>query len=185
MARLTHLGRLVKNTDMKVPVTVIGFGIFVFGSAIFGQLRASYLKQASNGVSVESSKKIVLRYAIWVYIVPVLLFVGSIMMGWGASHSPFLNAVLIYKIICVICFLGGIFMCYRFGTGRVTIFEDKLIYTEGGDRWEVFADDVRRFSFNGLTFLVKKKSERITRIPATFQHSEMILAFLKQAAVDK
>jgi hypothetical protein len=170
---------------MKIPVTVIGFGIFVFGSAIFGQLRASYLKQVSNEISIDSSKKIVLRYAVWVYIVPLLGFAGSILTGWGASHSPFPAAILIDKIFCVACFLGGIFMCYRFGTGRVTIFEDKLTYTEGGNRREVFANDVRRFSFNGLTFLVTKRSDRISRIPATFQNSEIILAFLKQAAVDK
>jgi hypothetical protein len=170
---------------MKVPVTVIGFGIFVVGSAVFGQVRASYLRQASEAISLEASKKIVLRYAVWVYIVPLLLFAGSIMMGWGAFHSPFPNAVLIYKVISVICILGGIFLLYRFGTGRVTIFEGKLTYTEGGDRWEILANDVRRFSFNGLTFLVKRRSDRITRIPATFQHSEIILAFLKQAAVDK
>jgi Positive regulator of sigma(E), RseC/MucC len=170
---------------MKVPVTVIGFGLVVVGSAIFGQLRANYLRRISDEISVDSSKQIILRYAIWVYVVPLLALVLGVMMAWGASHSPFPKAVLIYKIICVISFLGGIFALYRFATGRVTIFEGKLTYTEGGDRWEVSADDVRRFSFNGLTFLVKRRSDRITRIPATFQHSEIILAFLKQAAVNK
>jgi hypothetical protein len=150
-----------------------------------GQLRASYLKQASNGISIDSSKKIILRYAIWVYIVPLLGFAGSILTGWAAFHSPFPAAILIHKIICVVCFLGAIFLFYRFGTGRVTIFEGKLTYTEGGNRREIYADDVFSFSFNGLSFLVKKKLDRVARIPAAFQQSEIILAFLKQAAVDK
>jgi hypothetical protein len=170
---------------MKVPVTVIGFGVFIVGGAVFGQLRATYLRRVSDDISVDSSKQIILRYAIWAYIVPVLGFLLGAMMAWGASHSPYPKAVLIYKIICAVCILGGMFVFYRFVTGRVTIFEDKLVYTEGGDRWEIRADDVRRFSFNGLTFMVKRRSDRMTRIPAAFQHSEFILAFLKQAAVEK
>ncbi len=170
---------------MKFPVGVIGFGIFVVGSAIFGQIRAAHLRQASEGISIDPSKKTVLRYAVWAYLVPLLGF------GWAAffAHAALSESNQVrFKIdivVFLICLLGGIFLCYRFWTGRVTIFDGKLIYTEGGDYREVTANDVRRFSFNGLTFLVKRRSDRITRIPATFQHSEIIVAFLEQAAVDK
>lgn len=141
---------------MKIPVTVVGFGLFVVGSAVFGQFRANYLRRISDEILVDSSKQIILRYAIWVYIVPLLGFGLASMFGWDALSQTNSVRFKFDVVFCVITFLGGIFALYRFATGRVTIFEGKLIYTEGGDRWEVSADDVRRFSFNGLTFLVKE-----------------------------
>ncbi len=168
---------------MKIPVTAVGFGLFIVGSAIFGQLRGSYLRRASETVSVEASKKIVLRYEPWVYIIPLLVFVEGIFLGGTALNRDIRpEAGMIYKVTCVLCLLGGIFLCYRFWSGRVTICEGKLTYTEGGDRREIYVDDVFSFSFNGLSFLVKKKSGRITKIPATFAQSEIIFAFLKQSA---
>lgn len=184
MPGLIHLGRWAANTDMKVPVTVIGFGLVVFGRAILGLLRASYLKKASENVSLDPSKEIVLRYAIWYYIFPLLAFGGAIFMGWAAFHTTIPQAILIYKIICVVCFFGGFFLSYRQWTARVKIFEGKLIYTEG-DRWEISANEVDSVRLTGFTFIVKKRSEKIVRVPATFEHSEIILAFLKQSAVNK
>jgi len=175
-----------KNSSMKVPVTAVGFGIFVLGSAIFGQLRASYLRQASEKVCVEASQKVILRYAIWCYLVPVLCLVLSAFSAYDVSHHSNNQAREIIGAVCSLFMLiGGIFLFYRFGTGRVTIFEGKLTYTEGSDKREIYADDVFSFKFNGLSFMVKKKSERLAKISATFQHSEIILAFLKQAAVVK
>jgi hypothetical protein len=171
---------------MRVPVTALGFGLFIAGSVIFSQLRGSYLRRASKTLFIEASRKIVLRYAMWVYTLPLLAFAEGVLLGRAALNgSIHPEAVLIYKATCAFCFLCGSFLCYRFGTGRVTIFNGKLTYTEGSDRREVHADDIFGFSFNGISFLVKKKSERLAKIPATFQHSEIILAFLKQSAVNK
>ncbi len=169
---------------MKVSVVTIGFGLVVIGRTILGFLRAVYLKQASKNVSIDASKEIVLRYTIWYYIYPVLGFAGSGLMAWGAYHSPFPRAVQIYEILSVICLLGGLWLLYRQWTARVKIFEGKLTYTEG-DRWEISANEVDRVTLNGFTFIVKKRSEKVVRIPATFEHSEIILAFLKQAAINK
>jgi hypothetical protein len=170
---------------MKIPYGVIGFGLFVIGSAIFGQIRGSRLRQASEKVMIDSSKETVLRYEIWIYILPILMLgLGAFIVFVGENESiPVRHKMAV--IFGLILILGGIFLFYRFGTGRIKIFENKLIYKEGGDCWEVRADDVLQYRFNGLSFFVKKKSKRTTRIPATFQHSEIIFAFLKQAAVNK
>jgi hypothetical protein len=169
---------------MKVPVTVIGFGLVVFGRAILGLMRASYLKQASENVSIDSSKEIALRYVWWYYIFPILGFAGGIFTGWVALHEA--NSVRLKMDIafCVVCFLGGFWLLYRQWTARVKIFAGKLTYTEG-DRWEVSANEVDSVRLTGFTFVVKKRSEKIVRVPATFEHSEIILAFLKKAAVNK
>ena len=169
---------------MEVSVVVIGFGLVAVSRTILGFLRASYLKQASENVLIDTSKEIVLRYAIWYYIYPLLGFAGSGLMGWGAFHSPFPRAVLIYEILSVICLLGGFWLLYRQWTARVKIFDGKLIYTEG-DRWEISTNEVDRVTLTGFTFIIRKRSEKVVRIPATFEHSEIILAFLKQAAVNK
>ncbi len=169
---------------MKIPVTVIGFGLVVFGRAILGLMRASYLKQASENVSIDFSREIVLRYVWWYYIFPVLGFAGGIFMGWAALHES--NSVRLKMDIafCVVCFLGGFWLLYRQWTACVKIFEGKLTYMEG-DRWEIAANEVDRVTLNGFTFIVRKRSEKVVRVPATFEHSEIILAFLKQAAVNK
>jgi len=173
-----------RSNAMKVPVTVIGFGLVVIGRAILGLMRASYLKQACENVSIDSSKKIALRYVWWYYIFPVLGFAGGIFMGWEALHES--NSVRLKMDIafCIVCFLGGLWLLYRQWTARVKIFDGKLTYTEG-DRWEISANEVDSVRLTGFTFIVKKRSEKIVRVPATFEHSEIILAFLKKAAVNK
>jgi hypothetical protein len=171
---------------MKIPVTVIGFGLYVAGSTPFGQLRGSYLRQKSEKVSIDSSKEMVLCYAIWVYLLPILGLALSVFCAYDVSHNKNNQPrMMIGGTSFLFLFLGSIFMFYRFRTGRIMIFNGKLTYTEGGDRSEIYADDVLRFSFNGLSLLVKKKSGRVTRIPATFEHSEIILAYLKQATMNK
>jgi hypothetical protein len=170
---------------MKFPVTIIGLGLFVAGSAILGQLCANYLRRASENTSLDSQEKTVLKYEVWVYLVPLLLFGWAVFFSHLARIEPNPVRFKIDMVAVLACFFGGAFLCYRFGTGKVTIFDGKLIYTEGGDRWEILANDVLRYSFNGLSFLVRKRSNRVTRVPATFQHSEFILAFLKQASVEK
>jgi len=73
-------------------------------------------------------------------------------------------------------------MLYRQLTGRVRIADKKLIYTEGGDRREISADDVVRVSTNGFKFFIGLKWQKSAQIPATFKNSEIILAFLQRAA---
>ena len=169
---------------MKVPVTVIGFGLVVFGRAILGLLRASYLKRASETVSIDNSKEIVLRYAFWYYIFPLLGFALGSMFGWDAVSQNNSVRLTFDVVICAIAFLGGLWLFYRQWTARVKIYEGKLIYTEGR-RLEIMAHDVHRVSLTGFAFVVKMRSEKVVRIPATFEHSEIILAFLNKAAFNK
>lgn len=175
--------RWAANTDMRFPVTVIGFGLVVLVSVILGRLRTRYLEEASENVSIDVSKEIVLRYAIWYYIYPVLGFAGCVLMAW-AIHvgSPYPKAILIYKIAFLFCLGGAIFLLYRQLTARVRIADKKLIYTEGGDRREISADDVVRVSTSGFAFIVGLKYQKTVKIPATFEHSEVIFAFLQRAA---
>ena len=164
---------------MRFPVTVIGFGL----SVILGRLRTPHLKEASESVSIDASKEIVLRYASWYYGYPLLGFVLSAMFGYGAWRgSPHPQAVIAYKILCVLALLGAIFLLCHQLTARVRIVEKKLIYTEGGDRREIAADDVVRVSTNGFAFIVGLKYQKTVKLPATFEHSEIILAFLQRAA---
>jgi voltage-gated potassium channel Kch len=177
---------MAPNTDMKIPVPVIGFGLVVIGRIIFGRLYARFLNQSSESVLIDASEEIVLRYAIWYYIYPLLGFAGSVLMGWAIYQgSPHPESIVIYKIIFLICFFGACFLLYRQLTARVKIFSGRLTYTEGGDRWELLADDVTEVSINGFVFLVRLKWQKTVRVPATFQHSEIILAFFKQAARTK
>ncbi len=171
---------------MNIPVTVIGFALVIFGRVILGQLRTSYLNRASEGISIDASKEIVLRYAIWYYIYPLLGFVLSGVVGVGILQgSPYPQAILIYKIAFVLFLAGSIFLLYQQLTARVKIFDGKLTFTQTRDRWEVAANEIGQVTLAGFTFIVRKRSEKVVRIPATFQHSEIILAFLKQAAVNK
>jgi hypothetical protein len=170
------------NTDMKFPVAIVGFGLVVMCRLVLSWLHSSYLRRASEGVSLKASKEIVLRYALWYYIYPVLGFAGSILMGWAIYQgSPHPESILIYKVIFWICLLGACFMLYRQLTARVKIIGDKLTYAEGGDRWEFLAENVIEVSLNGFVFLVRLKWQKTVKIPSTFAHSEIILAFLNQA----
>lgn len=168
---------------MKIPATVIGFGLVVAGSAILGRLRVRHLKAASESVSLDASKEIVLRYAIWYYGYPILGFILSAMFAYGAWRgSPYHGVGTAYGIASLFCLGGALFLLYRELTGRVRIANKKLIYTEGGDRREISADDVVRVSTNGFTFFIGLKWQKFAKIPATFKNSEIILAFLQRAA---
>jgi hypothetical protein len=169
---------------MKVPVVVIGFGLVVFGRTILGLIRASYLKQASKNVSIDVSKEIVLRYALWYYLYPLLCFGLSAMFAWDAFTQTNVVRFRFDAAFSLFFFVGGLWLLYRQWTARVRISGSTLIYTEG-DRWEISANEVDSVRLTGFTFIVKKRSEKIIRVPATFEHSEIILAFLKQAAVNK
>jgi hypothetical protein len=172
-----------KIQTMKAPAVVIGFGLVALGKVILGRLRVGYLKRASEEVSIDPAKEIVLRYAIWYYIYPLLGFVLSAMFGYGAWRgSPFPEAVIGYKILCMIALLGAFFLLYRQLTARVRILEKKLVYTEGGDRREILANEVVRVSLTGFAFIVGLNWQKTVKLPATFEHSEIILAFLRQAA---
>src|SRR5256885_340181 len=98
---------------MNVPVTLIGSGIVVAARTIVGLLRAKHLIHASEKISINPSDQIILKYAKWYYIYPVLGLCGSVLMGWAASQSPFPKAVAIYKIACGLCLLGGLWLLYR------------------------------------------------------------------------
>ena len=169
---------------MKIPVVVIGFGLVVFGRAILGMMRASYLKQASANVAIDASKEVVLRYAAWYYVYPLLCFGLSAVMGYDAFTQTNVVRFRFDVAFCLFFLLGGFWLLYRQWTARVKIFDGKLIYTEG-DRWEIAANEVNSVSLTGFTFIVRKRSDKVVRVPATFQHSEIILAFLNQAAVNK
>jgi len=106
-------------------------------------------------------------------------------MGWAAIHTTIPEAIVIYKVACVVCLLAGIYLIVRQWTGRVTILDGTLTYKEGSDRFVVHANEVLGFSSKGFVFLVQLKSEDIVKIPATFEHSEIILAFLNQAVFSK
>jgi hypothetical protein len=168
---------------MRLPVTVVGFGLVVIGSAILQRLRVRHLKEASESVSIDPSKEIVLRYAIWYYGYPLLGLILSALFAYEAWRgSPHPGVAMAYKIASLFCLVGAFFMLYRELTGRVRIADKKLIYTEGGDRREISADDVVRVSTNGFKFFIGLKWEKSAQIPATFKNSEIILAFLQRAA---
>lgn len=168
---------------MKFPVTAVGFGLVVIGSAILQRLRVRHLKEASKTVSIDSSKEIVLRYALWYYGYPLLGFGLSAFCAYDASHNPNNHPrQTIGWVFSILMFLGGVFLLYRQLTARVKIAEKKLIYTEGSDRREISADDVVRVSTNGFAFFVHLKLDKTIKIPATFEHSEIILAFLQNAS---
>ena len=170
---------------MKTPITVIGFGFVVVGSIVFGQLRARHLKAASESIKLDTSVEIVLRYAIWYYGYPLLGFILSAMFGYGAWRgSSHTGVVITYKIAFLFCLGGAFFLLYRQLSARVKIADEKLIYSEGGDRSEIFAADVVRVSTNGFTFFVELKNQKSVKIPGAFAHSEVILAFLQRAAAN-
>jgi hypothetical protein len=167
---------------MKISAVVIGFGLVALGKVILGRLRAGYLKRASEEVNVDPSKEIVLRYAIWYYIYPALGFALSAIIGADIFTQTRVVRIRLDEVFFLFCFLGGLFLLYRQLTARIRIAERKLVYTEGRDRWEILADDVVRVSMTGFAFIVGLKWQKTIKIPATFEHSEIILAFLRQAA---
>lgn len=169
---------------MNVPIVVSGIALATLGRLVFGKLRAQYLNRASKNVSVDASSKIVLRYAVWYYLYPALAFGAAGLMAWAAAHSMILRISLIYKIMTAICLFGGIWLFYRQLVARLTISANMLTYTEG-NRIEVDAFDVDSFSLNGFEFIIKKRSQKVVRVPATFIHSELILAFLIHATINK
>lgn len=65
---------------MNVPPTILGFVVVVIRGVVLGRLRRGYLKQASEKVSIEASKEIILRYAAWYYV--------------GLAHSEIILAFL-------------------------------------------------------------------------------------------
>lgn len=168
---------------MKLPVTLIGFVLVIVGSAILGHLRVRHLREASETVSIDPSKEIVLHHAIWYYGYPLLGFIFSAMFGYGAWRgSPHPGVATAYKIASLFCLAGAFFLLYQQLRARVKIVDKKLIYTEAGKRQEISADDVVRVSTNGFTFFIDLKWQKSAKIPATFEHSEIILAFLQRAA---
>ena len=141
-----------------------------------------HLRAASENLSIDASKEIILRYAIWYYGYPLLGFVLSAFCAYDASHNPNNHPrETIAWLAFLFCLGGAIFLLYRQLTARVRIADKKLVYTEGGNRREIFAADVVRVSTNGFNFSIGLKWQKSTKIPATFEHSEIILAFLQQA----
>jgi hypothetical protein len=178
-------GRIDRDSSaMKMPIVVIGLGIVVVGRTLFGGLRASYLKRASERVSIDNSQEIVLRYALWYYAYPALAFAWSVFFGWAGIHEQNVVRFRFDMAFFFIGVLGGFWLLYRQWNARVKILDGKLTYTEG-DRWEILANEVNSVSIAGFTFIVRKRSDKVVRIPATFQHSEIILAFLKKAAANR
>jgi len=168
---------------MQIPVTVIGFGLVVLGGAILRPLRASYLNQASKKFSIDVAEEITLRYATWYYIYPLLGFAGTILMARAAINESNSVRLTMDIAVCLLCLLGGIYLFYRQWIGRVTILGGTLTYKEGSDRCVVQANEVLGFESKGFVFFVYLKSEDTVKIPATFEHSEIILAFLNKAAL--
>jgi hypothetical protein len=170
---------------MQAPATLIGFVLIVVGSTILRPIRVRYLDRASKGISIENSNEIVLRCAMWYYIYPLLGFAGTIIMGWAALHESNSVRLTIDIGVCVLCFLGGIYLSYSQWITRLTIIGGTLSYKEGSDRRVVRADEVLGYASKGFVFVIKMKSEEVIRIPATFKHSELIVAFLNQAILNK
>lgn len=171
---------------MNISVVTVGFALVVLARIILGFLRANYLKQASESVSIDPSKEIVLRYALWYLVYPIGCFAISGFCAFDVFEHSNNQAREIIGVICALfMFFGGLFLIYQQISGRVKLFEGKLTYTEISDHWEVSANEVDRVTLNGFTFIVRKRSEKVVRIPATFKNSEIILAFLKRAAVNK
>lgn len=168
--------------NVKLPSTVAAFGFVVLGRFLLGQLHAHRLKAASESISIDASKQIVLRYAVWYYVFPLVLFILSGGFGYAASQASRPQAAFLQKLLCLFALLGAIFLVYRQATACVKITENKLIYTEGGDCREVAADDVVSVAIKGFNFVIRLKWQKMAIIPATFAHSEIILAFLQQAA---
>jgi hypothetical protein len=168
--------------SMKFPTTVIAFGMFVLGRLFLGQLRINYLRKTSKDVSLDPSKEIVLRYAIWYYVYPVLGFGLAAFVGIAALHETGSLRVITYSLFAILCLVGGLWLFYQQSIARVKIVGGMLVYTEGSTRCEIGSNDVSRFSLNGFKFIVKTTSGKIAQIPATFESSEFIFAFLQNAS---
>jgi hypothetical protein len=117
----------------------------------------------------------------WYYIYPLLGFAGTVIMGWAALHESNSLRLKVDIAVCLLCLLGGIYLFYRQRIGQITILNGTLTYKEGSDGCVIHANEVLGFSSKGFVFLVKLKSEELFKIPATFEHSEIILAFLNNA----
>jgi hypothetical protein len=167
---------------MKLPTTAIAFGLVVLGRVVLGQLRINYLREASKDISIDPSKEIVLRYAIWYYVYPVLGFGLAAFVGIAAIHETGSLRVITYSLFSILCLVGGAWLLYQQSIARVKIGEGKLVYTEGSTRCEIGSDEVSQFSLNGFKFIVKRTSGKIAQIPATFESGEFIFAFLQNAA---
>jgi hypothetical protein len=167
---------------MKLPTTAIAFGVVVLGRVVLGQLRINYLRETGKEVLIDPSKEIVLRYAIWYYIYPVLGFGGAAFSGWSAFHETGSVRIAFCGVGFFLFLFFGIWLLYQQSIARVRIVGGKLIYTEGSTRCEIGSDEISRFSLNGFKFIVKTTTGKIAQIPATFESSEFIFAFLQNAA---
>jgi hypothetical protein len=167
---------------MNMPVTVIGFILVVIGGAVLSQLRAGYLREASRKVSIDPSKIIELRHAIWAYSIPVLAFGIGLFLELTALHELNRVRIAMASAIGIAFILGSIYYIYSKSTERVIVSNDKLVYVEGSSRCEIPINDIESVSLVGFSFSIKRWSEeRRISIPATFESSEVILAFLTQS----
>lgn len=161
----------------------VGYVLSVAAVSLAVQLRASYVERKSRRVVWDGKTPLDLRPAALAYLMPLWggAF-GVFMLGgaFGASGA----AVLLYGMFGLWLVAVGVWWFCTLWGARVTIANGKLLYTEGRERREVLEDEVLGVRISWFSFDVRMRWDRRVSIPATFRSSEMILAFLRQAALN-
>ena len=168
---------------LSMMIPIIAFGSTAILGGILTQFRGRCLERASMNIKIDNSFSVELRPAPWAYCAPVLLAALALFVG-GAGIREGHGLMFFCSIVFLLLSAGAIFLWYRLRISHVTIFEGKLRYEEGADRVQISFGDVVKVSLEWFTFYVGLASGHTVSIPANFQSSEIIWAFLRAAAFE-
>jgi hypothetical protein len=167
---------------MSMLIPSIAFASTTILGGVLTQIRARYLKRASMAIKIDKSYHAELRTAGWAYAGLVLPLALGLFVGIAGMHEK-RGLMYFTTLISLALIAGAAFLWHRLRISHVVISEGKLCYEEGADKVQISFGDVTSVSLRWFTFDVKLGSGVIVSIPANYQSTEVIWAFLREAAL--
>jgi hypothetical protein len=100
-------------------------------------------------------------------------------LGFVARKQP---GIVLAAGIAASMFLAGAWWFRNLLGARLIISQGTLVWTEGKEKAKIAVDEVAEVSIYWFYFQVDLRNGKRLLIPATFQSSEIVLAFLRWAS---
>ena len=167
---------------MKFTPVTLGYILVLLAGGLLVQMRGTYLERMSRRIEIREPASYILRPAIWMYHAPLLLVGLGAFAAFYVFQDPVVVRILIAGGLGLLAISAGVWWFRNLLGASLTIAEGRVTYAEGKDRIVVEAKEVERVSIYWFSFKVDLRSKKVVLIPGTFRSSEIVLAFLRQAA---
>jgi hypothetical protein len=160
------------------------FGLaLILMERIWSWLRLKHLKSCQRKVSIDYGKEVTLRPALWAYSLEISLFILFVWIQTGL-HYPEGRIVsklimLVFTLIIMLIPVGLLVIHLRsrvvIGAGR------QMRYFVGKYCRTLHFDQITKYRCDSYYYYITRKDGYTLKIPASFKHSEIIMAFLENA----